>query len=169
MTDKPYPSQIGPRPLAEKLMAANAWSRLFGRELVAIAAARLIELADTRDELHERLAGQERAFNKERNAVLKEAKNLAKRTEMAIKELESSKRNGKTEVPVAVILSPSQYGDLTCHGTFKNSRLAKLQIYVAKCVYGPVVLTQDAFNAFSRNAPELNLVAKRPSYEDATW
>jgi hypothetical protein len=169
MTDNLFPSQIDQRSLAERLSSAGAWTRLFGRDLFSVAAARLIELTDTCDDLHKRLAGQERAFAKERNAVLKEAKNLIKRTEMAIKELETYKKNLRTEVPVAVILSPSQYADLTCCGTFKNSKIAKLQIYVAKGVYGPVVLTQDAFNAFSRNAPELNLVAKRPSYEGDTW
>jgi len=127
----------------------------------------LDDLAATRDDLHQRLAGQERAFIKERSTYEKkakeEAKSLYQRTLMAITELEKYKKNGRSEVAVAVILSPSQYGELTCHGAFRQSKIAKLGIYVARGVYGPVVLTQDGFNGFTRMAPELDIRAKNPT------
>lgn len=163
MTEPTSPYMMGPKTLAEKLGNSGWWSRLRGSSMNAAASLRLRELSDTCDDLHKRLAGQERAFVKERNAYEKNAKSLYQRTLMAITELEAYKKNGRSEVAVAVILSPSQYGELTCHGAFRQSKIAKLGIYVARGVYGPVVLTQDGFNGFTRMAPELDIRAKNPT------
>ena len=168
MSDKYAPYHMADGDLARLIGNSNWWQRLRGASANAAAALRLQKLSDTCDDLHKRLSGQEQAFHKERVAYEKkakeEAKSLTARTLAAVSELEQYK--GKTEVAVAVILSPAQYASLTCHGTFKQSKLAKLAIYVAKGVYGPVVLTQDGFNGFSRQAPELNIRSMRPTYEN---
>jgi hypothetical protein len=167
MTDKISPYEMSDHDLATHLGNCGWWERLRGASANAAAALRLHELADTCTDLHKRLAGQEQAFNKERNAyerkAKEEAKSLYQRTLMAIAELEAYKKNGRSEVAVAVILSPSQYGELTCHGAFRTSKIANLGIYVARGVYGPVVLTQDGFNGFTRMAPELDIRAKNPT------
>jgi len=167
MNKKPCPYSLEDRELAAHLGNSNWWARLRGASANAAASLRLQALADTCDDLHKRLAGQERAFHTERKAYEKKAKEDAKslyqRTLLAIEELEKYKQNGRSEVAVAVVLSPSQYGELTCHGAFRASKIAKLGIYVARGVYGPVVLTQDGFNGFTRMAPELDIRAKCPT------
>ena len=168
MTDTIHPAMMSPNRLAETLQTVGWWGRLRGTAMMQAAATRLIELAAVRDDLHQRLAAQERTFNKERVAYQKEAKSLLKRTLAAIEELEKYKGNYREEKAFAVILSPSQYSELTCDGYFRQSKIAKLDIYVARGVYGPVVLTENGFKAVSRNAPELNLVSKRPTKE-SNW
>lgn len=172
MSDKHAPYHMADRDLARLIGNSNWWQRLRGASANAAAALRLQKLSDTCDDLHKRLSGQEQAFHKERVAYEKKAKeeanSLAARTLAAVSELEKCKGKGPSEVAVAVILSPAQYASLTCHGTFKQSKLAKLAIYVAKGVYGPVVLTQEGFNGFSRQAPELSIRSMRPSYQNGS-
>lgn len=168
------PGHLGPKNLAKHLKDAGFWRRLTsGSAAYRVAARYLEELLETNHDLMIRLAKNERAFNETRRKLEAEvklvSKDLFKRTNTALEELERSKKNGRKEVAVAVILSPAQYSELTSHGYFRQSRLAKLEIYVARGVYGPVVLTQDAFNGFSRMAPELDIRAMRPSYENDKW
>ena len=168
MTDTIHPTMMSPNHLAQVMQNAGWWQRLRGIAMMQAAAVRLIELATTRDDLSRRLAAQESTFKKERVAYEKEAKSLLKRTLAAIAELEKYKGNYREEKAFAVIMSPSQYSELTCDGYFRQSKIAKLDIYVARGIYGPVVLTENGFKAVSRNAPELNLVSKRPTKE-SNW
>lgn len=156
----------GPIPTAEGLTAARGfWQRLkllFNPDLLRDGADWLEAQQQTIDELHKRLAKNERAFNKERSQIEADAKvaarTLAARTNAAIEEMTQTKgRGGRSEQPVAVIVSPYQYAQLSEHGYFRVAKLKNVSLHVAKGVYGPVVLTQDAFNGFTRMAPELNI------------
>lgn len=155
----------GPIPTAEGLTAAHGfWQRLkllFKPDLLRDGADWLEAQQRTIDELYNRLAENERAFNKERSRIEAEAKaaarTLAARTNAAIEEMTQTKgRVGRSEQPVAVIISPYQYAQLTEHDYFRITKLNKVSLHVAEGVYGPAVLTQDAFNSFTRMAPELN-------------
>jgi hypothetical protein len=93
----------------------------------------------------------------------KDALKLSKRIDAALTEMGASKGRWPGEKPVAVVLSPYQYEELTLHGYDrfrKGQQYSNVSIYTAKGFYGPAVLTQDAFNAVTRMAPELNFLAK---------
>lgn len=66
-------------------------------------------------------------------------------------------KRGKHEEPFAVLLSPYQYETISQNRCSYGTKLLGLTIAVARGVYGPVVVTQDAYNAISRNAPEIDL------------
>lgn len=106
------------------------------------------------------------------------AKDLSLRTEMAIEEMTGSCGrytgyvSGRKEKPAAILYSPRQFEELTMHGMIRGSYQTRedlpsvrtfngIPVYVAKGVYGPVVLTEEAFAGVSRMAPELHLKARQ--------
>lgn len=106
----------------------------------------------------------------------KKSRAIANRIDLALNEMTKSKASrgygGRSsgpppEVPAYIVLSPAQvvalYQDSFCdysasgaisttHRTYK-----KLPIVSASGVYGPIVMTQEAFDGFSRMAPELDI------------
>jgi hypothetical protein len=93
-----------------------------------------------------------------------EAEKVSNRILLALAELDKFKDNFKSEKPFAIILSPYQLAQVRSGRTFFDHRLAHqgrattfcgLPVYSAKGIYGPLVVTEDGFNALSRNAPEL--------------
>ena len=152
--------------LIDTLKTAGWWARFRGQALVRKAAERISDLSDTCHDLYRRLAVQEWFFIEElasREKELKqEANSLFQRTSLAIAELEKCKNNKQNEQAYAVILSPYQYIELIGHGAFRRSKIFGLNIYVARGVYGPVVLTKEGYDGFSRMAPELDIRLKSP-------
>lgn len=153
--------------LIDSLKTAGLWSRLRGQALVRKAAERISDLSDTCHDLYRRLAVQERFFIEEltsrEKTIKQEANSLFQRTSLAIAELEKCKNNKRNEKAYAVILSPSQYIELIGHGAFRRSKIFGLNIYVARGVYGPVVLTEAGYEGFSRMAPELDIRCMSPA------
>ena len=151
--------------LSKRLRTTSPLKRLFlSAKLADAAAARIDDLTAQRSDYADRLAKQEQAHKIALIKAEQSGKDLYQRTLRAIAEMQTSKGNYKTETPVAVILSPSQFANLSFAHQRGPATLANLEIVVAKGVYGPVVLTQDGFNAFTRNAPELNIRSMRPTY-----
>lgn len=153
----------GPIPTAAALSKAsgNLFKRLFKTQLLRDGADWLHHQQQMIDDLYDRLSKQESYFHAELRKEKTEEQRLLRRTQAAISEMKTGKGRGyKGELPVAVILSPYQYAQLTHHGFEQIRRLADVSIHVAKGIYGPVVLTQDAFNGLSRQAPELGLHTK---------
>lgn len=153
----------GPITTATSLTKAsgNLFKRLFNTQLLRDASDWLHQQQQTIDDLYKRQADLENYFHTELRKEKAECRNLYRRTLAAIEEMTKGKGRGyKGETPVAVILSPYQYAQLTKHGFDRIRRLANVSIHVAKGVYGPVVLTQDALNGLSRQAPELGLHTK---------
>lgn len=87
---------------------------------------------------------------------LGKAETVAGRILAALGELERNKGNRDPEDPYCVVLSPFQFEKITLGGG-KMAQYAGLLVITAKGVSGPVVMTETAFMAFSRNAPELNI------------
>lgn len=102
----------------------------------------------------------------ERNAkIADENTKVANRTLFACEEMCKTPRGAKEEVPFAVLMSPMQYLQFTnrtgaTHWTVRSPmRKIKLPIFTAKGVYGPTIVTEEAFKALARQAPELMLKA----------
>ncbi len=137
--------------------ASKWWRGADMKEALRNAASWLREQVKTNEDLHRRLASQEKAFRKSE----KEGSGLTKRTQLAINEMKH--KSGKTEVPVYVVLSPAQYAILTDNSWDRVRKLCGLRIVVARGVSGPFVLTQKAYDGFSRNSPELDIRHKTPA------
>lgn len=171
----PEVSTVGtsPKSTARQLLEQQRWWRNANiKNLLGTAAAWLREQAETIDDLHQRLAKQERTFLKEKEKLATDAEKRTRdiliRTKVAISEMVKVKKAAKEEKPFAIVISPYQYAEMTLHGHFKQPKLFGVPVYVARGVYGPLVLTETAFNAFSRNAPELALIRKQPS-NSSNW
>ncbi len=98
----------------------------------------------------------------------KEARQVAERIQIALYEMEKDKGSFRTERPFAILLSPAQLAAVKLgrdmfvglgwnrHKTgHQITEFAGLPCYTASGVYGPVVVTERAFNAITRQAPEL--------------
>jgi hypothetical protein len=165
---KPHhqPRYMGPKTLAGLLKTAGFWSRLHYGSGLTKAAAETIDYLDKRQgDLRQELGKTKQQHRQEIERLETEAKGLTRRTLAAIDEMTTYKRGSKSETPVAVVLSPYQHSLLTLHGFFRQSRIKGLDIIIAKGVYGPVVLTQDGVNGFTRSAPELGIRLAGPSRE----
>ncbi len=103
---------------------------------------------------------------------LNDSESVNYRIEIAFNELERSKGRGISSVEDAyvLVLSPYQYEQISNQGSndvpaamrkaIGPAAYAGMIIVTAKGFYGPAVMTEDAFNAFSRNAPELQIQRK---------
>jgi hypothetical protein len=84
-----------------------------------------------------------------------EAESLRNRIKVALRELHGGDAH-------AIVLSPKQVESLTwgaqslC-GRGKLGKIDDVQVYVARGVSGPLILNRDAFAAFSRQAPEMDI------------
>lgn len=152
-----------PDSLADMIEDANWWTRLSDPSLFVAAATRIRRLVQERDNANDRADERNRQYEITRLEVHKarsDAKDLVKRAKHAIDEMKKFKSgSNRQEQPAALVVSPYQLAQITCNGAFSAKKLHGLPLYVAKGVYGPVVLTEDGFNALTRNAPEINLKA----------
>lgn len=141
-------------------MASDSWrKRLGSRTLMEAASDWLKRQDDTIRGLRRDLSAAKRATVEAKE----DGKELLARTIASVEEMTQVKGRGtKAEKPVAVIVSPFQHAQLTSNGFFKQRKLKGIDLYIATGVYGPVVLTQDGFNGFTRMAPELNVRATAP-------
>jgi seryl-tRNA synthetase len=86
----------------------------------------------------------------------REAEGLRNRIKVALAELHGGDAH-------AIVLSPKQVEHLTWNaqslscGRGKVGKIDGVQVYVARGVSGPLVLNRDAFAAFSRQAPEMDI------------
>lgn len=139
-----------PDALADEMQNAGFLKRAFTPALFAEGARNIRRLKGRADNAEaERKRWQAKAAK-----AKEESKDLLARASHAIDELKRYK-SGKGEQPFAVVLSPYQHSKLTCQGYFKQNKIMGVPVYIAKGVYGPVVLTEDGFNGFTRMAPEL--------------
>jgi hypothetical protein len=152
---------------------------LLSRKLLTTAKELLLRLATKWDRQNSEiffLKQVEKSLRQDVKDVEKDGVRLAKRIDIAIDEMRYKRGDGyrsyhgRQEEPFAIIVSPyqrqqlrwsvglgrEQREDLPPLKTYKN-----IPIYVAAGVYGPLVLTEDAFNAVSRQAPELRLEIAR--------
>lgn len=98
-----------------------------------------------------------------------EGRKIAARIDLALSEMAKDKRAGRGffEEPAYIVMSPSQVVDLAtqqkgwCSASdaisTSNRTYKKLPIVSASGIYGPVVMTKEAFDGFSRMAPELDI------------
>lgn len=162
-----------PMSLADMIDTANWWTRLSDPGLFRAAATRIRHLVTMNNAETVRLNALSVENNRLRSiaeAERKEAGDLVARARHAIDEMsKNAYRTG--EEPVAIVFSPAQIGKMTFHGVMRPfgrhmrddlpalPTLHGIPVYKARGVYGPVVMTQVAFDAFSRQAPELILTA----------
>lgn len=148
--------------LRDKLLVANQrWYRnIFRRDLIA-QARQTIDLLLTKSDRDE----------KEIHRLSTEVDAGARVHARIIRALEEMRRQDsrgmKEEVPFAVLMSPKQNRYLTQGGWLSSMAnqikvngpmgSVSLPIYTAKGVYGPLVVTEEAFKAIARQAPELLL------------
>lgn len=141
------------------------WRHKFSRPLLIRSRVTIESMAG---QLTKQLREITRLTERNRADVKKarqEAETIENRIILAMDELEKSKGNFKPELPFAILLSPWQFERLTWRLGLRGRKNSKpsqymgFPIYTAKGVYGPIVLTEDAFNGLSRQAPELMLKA----------
>lgn len=131
-----------------------SWWRLRHRGAwIAKASAAMKEMFEEAERLKNKVSQQQGEIKR-----LKIAETLEGRILTANGELARSKGNRAQEDPYCVVVSPYQYEQWGWAG--KHPKYAGLKIITAKGVSGPVVMTETAFMAFSRNAPELNITLK---------
>lgn len=86
----------------------------------------------------------------------REAESIRNRIKVAVAELHGGEAH-------AIVLSPKQVESIThnarslCIGGGRVGKIDGVQVYVARGVSGPLVLNRDAFAAFSRQAPEMDI------------
>jgi hypothetical protein len=157
--------------LAETLLAKTAlWRMKFARPLfiksrivLDALACRLSETQQEVSDLKAKLRAAETRVNAARNA----AEKVGNRISVALGEMTKTKDNRRSEKPFAIVVSPYQMEQMRWLGGFRQTvkddvrvtEYSGVRIFTAKGIYGPLVLTEDAFNAFSRQAPELMLKA----------
>jgi hypothetical protein len=160
----------GANMLAEEMgEKAPLWRMKYARPL--FARARLY-LSTVCHRLHERetelavLQREVRLHPDQLLSVRRSAEKVSNRILLALAEMDKFKDSRKSEKPFAIILSPYQLAQVRSGRLYldhrwltKSSRVefCGLPVFSAKGLYGPLVVTEDGFNALSRNAPELLL------------
>lgn len=166
-----------PDSLADMIEDANWWTRLSDPGLFRAGANRIRRLVRERDSALDKVNQRNTDLTKERSATRKardEAKDIVSRAGLIISEMKSVRGSRTPMTPAAIVISPSQWANLTLHGYMPVGKQKKREeglpplrtlhgvpLFTAKGVFGPVVMTEDGFNAFSRSAPELNLTTAR--------
>lgn len=154
--------------VAEELREKSSlWRMKFARPLFGRARLYLNSLGHRLHEMETeniRLKREVKLFPTTLRREREEAEKVTNRVSIALHELEKNKGNSKRESAFAILLSPYQLAQIRSGRMFMDGRwqskdaqttFAGLPVYTAKHIYGPVVVTEEGFNALARNAPEL--------------